>query len=537
MRRRHTEGYTLIEMAIALAVLGTLTGMMLTMLTGQTEAAALKAQKAQMKDLDEALLYHVKLRGRLPCPADPTLAETDVNFAREDCTYGGSITTIDGPSDNEDIVIGMLPTRTLNLSDRMLYDRWGSRIAYSVIQVLTESAAKFAAYTTTEDTGVIHITDSAGNPMTQQLPDRVVAYALLSFGKDKNGGYNRVGSITHACDLTRLDGANCDNADNFFVDTELNDSRFNATYYHDMLRWMDLAQLRNAVDSDVDSRSTFILVLESGNNRIQRFDSDFNYVSQFGAAGNADGEFNSPYEFTTDSDNNIYVSDSGNNRVQVFSSDGTFIKKFGSFGSGNGQFNDPVGIAVDDSGNIFVVDNNNSRVQKFDSGGNFLLAWGTAGSGNGQFNNPQGIAIDASGNVYVVDTTNSRIQVFTNNGAFVNTFGSNGNGNGQFFVPLTLDIDDTGNLWVADTGNQRIQILTSSGVYVNEFGFGGNGDGQFNNPEGPIFDEYGNAYVADTGNQRIQIFSPSGVYVNQFGTAGNGDGQLNTPEGAVVIKE
>lgn len=55
----------------------------------------------------------------------------------------------------------------------------------------------------------------------------------------------------------------------------------------------------------------------------------------------------------------------GNNRVQKFDSDGNFITKWGSEGSGEGQFNRPLGISVDSEGNVYVVDTGNYRIQVF----------------------------------------------------------------------------------------------------------------------------------------------------------------------------
>jgi DNA-binding beta-propeller fold protein YncE len=61
----------------------------------------------------------------------------------------------------------------------------------------------------------------------------------------------------------------------------------------------------------------------------------------------------------------VYVADSGNNRIQKFDSDGNFMTKWGSSGSGDGEFSGPDGIAVDTSGNVYVSDFRNDRVQVF----------------------------------------------------------------------------------------------------------------------------------------------------------------------------
>ena len=106
----------------------------------------------------------------------------------------------------------------------------------------------------------------------------------------------------------------------------------------------------------------------------------------------------------------MYVTEPNNGRVQKFDSNGNFITKWGSPGTGNGQFCQPTDIAVDSFSNVYVADCN--RIQKFDSSGKFITKWGSPGSGNGQFNYVYGIALDASGNVYVADQGNNRIQVF-----------------------------------------------------------------------------------------------------------------------------
>ncbi|MBU6428260.1 MAG: carboxypeptidase regulatory-like domain-containing protein [Cyanobacteria bacterium REEB65] len=88
---------------------------------------------------------------------------------------------------------------------------------------------------------------------------------------------------------------------------------------------------------------------------------------QFGfRGGTGAGYFVSPTAIAVDNRNgDIYVVDSGNNRVQRFNRDGAFMSEFGGMGGGNGQFNEPTGVAVDSDGYVYVSDTNNNRIEKF----------------------------------------------------------------------------------------------------------------------------------------------------------------------------
>jgi DNA-binding beta-propeller fold protein YncE len=61
----------------------------------------------------------------------------------------------------------------------------------------------------------------------------------------------------------------------------------------------------------------------------------------------------------------VYVTDTGNHRVEKFDKEGNFITQWGGFGNGKGQFNFPYGVAVDVKGSVFVVDSGNTRVEQF----------------------------------------------------------------------------------------------------------------------------------------------------------------------------
>jgi len=146
--------------------------------------------------------------------------------------------------------------------------------------------------------------------------------------------------------------------------------------------------------------------------RVQKFDSNGGYITQWGSFGPGAGQFDRPEGVAVDSDHNVYVADSDNNRIQKFDSNGNPLAQWGSYGSGDGQFFTPRAVAVDSDDNVYVVDMNNHRIQKFDSDGGYITQWGSEGSGDGQFKSPEGVAVDSDHNVYVADEYNHRIQKF-----------------------------------------------------------------------------------------------------------------------------
>jgi sugar lactone lactonase YvrE len=93
-------------------------------------------------------------------------------------------------------------------------------------------------------------------------------------------------------------------------------------------------------------------------------------------AGNEDGAFLFPLAVDRSTDGRLYILDAGNARVQVFDADGQYLTQWGETGSGMGQFDFGIntvekvagGIAVDDDGFIYVADVGNRRIQKHNEG-------------------------------------------------------------------------------------------------------------------------------------------------------------------------
>ncbi len=248
-----------------------------------------------------------------------------------------------------------------------------------------------------------------------------------------------------------------------------------------------------------------------------------------GIAGAGNGQFNEPYAMAEDTKGNLWVADTGNDRVQEFNSKNEYAGQFGKEGTAEAQFKEPKGIAVATNGNVFVSDSVNNRFEKFNEKGEFQAAigWGVSngeakletctsacragivGSGPGQFSAPRGIAVSTAGNVWVVDYSNHRIEDLKENGEYVTTVGSSGTGQGQFTEPKGIAIDAAGDIWVADGAADRIQKFNSSGEYLTSMGTKGTGSGQFEEPWGMAFTTTGYMYIADVKNNRVQRWVPT----------------------------
>jgi NHL repeat len=135
-----------------------------------------------------------------------------------------------------------------------------------------------------------------------------------------------------------------------------------------------------------------------------RFSGGARTVGEFAKRGTAAGELAEPFGIAVDRrSGDVYVVDSNNERVEKFSSDGRFLLAWGwgvadgkthalqtcrkrcfagFLGEGAGQLHFAEGVAVDNDpssrarGSVYVVDIENGRVQKFSPSGRFLLMFG-----------------------------------------------------------------------------------------------------------------------------------------------------------------
>ena len=126
-------------------------------------------------------------------------------------------------------------------------------------------------------------------------------------------------------------------------------------------------------------------------NRVAKFDKDGRFIRQWGSTGSENGQFTGVKSLAIDAQGNVYVADAGNKRIQVFDGDGNFKSQFGNIGTpltmcmttGSTQYlyishsGDPDGM---EDAAIYKVALDGRVVGKFGSAGKLPKQFGLANS-------------------------------------------------------------------------------------------------------------------------------------------------------------
>lgn len=262
-------------MCVVIIVMGFMIMPLAQIYNNQMEQQRAEKTRAKIIDLTSMATARKDAIGSFPCPSDRSLPPSDDNYGVDVSQYpaplaipacdgtmqgicrtnGARDTDIDVDATIDPILIGGFPIKTLQIamgeneiqgtvSSQLGIDSWGNQYTYAVSEKLCE----FGRSANTKDFlwGVIEALDEYGNPTagigTTDLDGIGTAapdgqFVILSHGPTGRGAFSQEGSPVENCDITTVEGENCDNdftftaaLSNYKADT--NDFFDDIIYFH-----------------------------------------------------------------------------------------------------------------------------------------------------------------------------------------------------------------------------------------------------------------------------------------------------------------
>jgi prepilin-type N-terminal cleavage/methylation domain-containing protein len=216
------RGFTLIEMAIVLVVIGLVVGGGLAAVGPVITSTKITETKAKLDTLEAALTLYAIQYSCLPCPAALN-GDGTAQFVTPASGCGASCT-----SDR-----GVVPWQTLGLSRADGSDAFGTRISYEVTPALVVAGSMNRSGTTYTPLGTVDINTAAGAVITT-----AAAYVLVSHGPNRHYGYGEdTGTIiTAPAGGSTVEDDNQATADDDYIQDDFSMAP-GATYFDDIVRW------------------------------------------------------------------------------------------------------------------------------------------------------------------------------------------------------------------------------------------------------------------------------------------------------------
>lgn len=172
--RRRNRGFSLVEMAVALLIVGLLLGGLLGSVGALEKRQRAAGTEAQLEEARDALVAFAVANRRLPCPANPATPDTVAGAGLENaptpagCTGGAS---------------GVLPWATLGLPAS---DAWGRRFTYRVSAAFSRTVPAFDLASLGDNV----VRNAAGVVLASEVPA-----VILSHGENARGSRGPGGAV------------------------------------------------------------------------------------------------------------------------------------------------------------------------------------------------------------------------------------------------------------------------------------------------------------------------------------------------------
>lgn len=220
--QKYKSGFTLVEMAVVLVIIGLLIGGMLSPLSVQLEQRNYSETLRAMDEAREALIAYGMSRGYLPCPAISGQNGAEDRDATGLCTLNKRV--------------GFLPWAELGLPK---LDSWGHLYRYSVTLTYANKNLKISVIPAATQDITITTRNATGTLINLSNLDAIPA-VIMSFGKNAGGATNNDGTVVTNTSTTNVDeGSNVSIIGRKFISRDISEnSSITGGEFDDIVMWL-----------------------------------------------------------------------------------------------------------------------------------------------------------------------------------------------------------------------------------------------------------------------------------------------------------
>lgn len=230
--RKHADGFSLVELSVAIVVIALLLGSLLVPLSTQVDQRRYAETQKQLEHIREALIGFALANRYLPCPAR---SATDGSESPRDAVTNECIDAVSSNPKRD----GFVPWVTLGVTPN---DAWNNLIRYSVDPDFAKTDPNF--FFTLGSTGDIRVRtrDQAGalvDLTNLEIPAVIVSHGENGFGATSLAGVARASPGSWS-------GDEADNASNttlFYFRTRTEVTTATGGEFDDVVTWISLNQL------------------------------------------------------------------------------------------------------------------------------------------------------------------------------------------------------------------------------------------------------------------------------------------------------
>ncbi|MBY0280880.1 MAG: prepilin-type N-terminal cleavage/methylation domain-containing protein [Alphaproteobacteria bacterium] len=230
---RKLSGFSLIEVAMVLCIIGILSGIGIPALNNFLKFQKIRKTEDHMEQIFQSLTSYVLVNKRLPCPSKPGVSASENGISESNCLFSETF-------------IGLVPYRTLGIPEKTAKDSYHNWITFAVNPSLTDSAIKSvnASYDSDSPNTVFcevekgHIDLKVTNSEKQSVLDPessndLIAVLLISHGTSGGGSFKSNGDRKETTSPDKT--INADATPNF-VDRRLSLAKEN--FFDDTVKWI-----------------------------------------------------------------------------------------------------------------------------------------------------------------------------------------------------------------------------------------------------------------------------------------------------------